>query len=296
MIYSNDEIVVSVCISAYNHREFIEETLNSILEQECNFNYEVVLSNDFSTDNTHSVISQYLEQHPNAYRIRYYNQQTNLGINANLIFTLENAAGKYIALLEGDDYWLDKHKLQKQFDFMEDNKDYTLCTAAYRTITVDNKLVDRKLHENIEGKTYEFSTTKSFMPNYLNMFFRRQVLDIEKLKTFSYSGDNVIFLMCLSKGKAYFHNEIFGFRRIHSQSAWTAKSETEKKRMGIEQLKGLYRFPEFRTIVRADLFYNYLDLAGLDKQKFIYLFKAMPLINSTKEFVYFSKVVCKILI
>lgn len=290
MNIDGQDITVSVCISAYNHEDFIEEALNSVLEQECDFGYEIILSNDKSTDQTHEVITKFIANHPQSHRIKYYNQEKNLGINGNLIFTLEQATGKYIALLEGDDYWLDKNKLQKQFDFLETNPDYTLFTAAYRTVTLDHQQFDRKIGGDVKDITYTFDAIKDFSPNYLNMFFRRQSLEVEKLKEFEYSGDNVIFLMCLSKGKVYFSNEILAFRRTHPNSAWTARSETERKKMGIEQLIGLYRFPEYRRIVRSSLFYVSLDLLGSGQHNGQLIWRSFKLIRKSNEFLYFARV------
>ncbi|MBU8883072.1 glycosyltransferase [Kaistella sp. DKR-2] len=287
---SSRDISVSVCISAYNHVDFIEEALNSVLDQECDFGYEIILSNDKSTDQTHEVITKIIDNHPLGKKIRYFNQEENLGINGNLIFTLEQATGKYIALLEGDDYWLDNNKLQKQFDFLEAHPDYTLCTAAYRTVTLDHQQFDRKLGGDVKDFTYTFDTIKGFSPNYLNMFFTRQSLEVEKLKKFVYSGDNVIFLMCLSKGKIYFSNEILAFRRTHANSAWTAKSEIERKRMGVEQLIGLYKFPEFRSTIRSSLFYISLDLLCSGQHNGKLIWRSFKLIRKPNEFIYFARV------
>lgn len=289
----NNQILVSVCMSAYNHEDFIEEAVNSVLGQECNFNYEIILSNDKSTDHTHQVITNIIEKDPRGSKIRYFNQKKNLGINENLIFTLEQSKGKYIALLEGDDYWTDKHKLQKQFDFMESNPDYTICTAGYESITPDRGLVIRKLEEDIEGVTYHFNKIKGFRSHYLNMFFRTKSLEINKLKSFKYSGDNVIFLMCLSQGKGYFCNQIFGFRRTHPNGAWSSKSEIERIKMGSEQFIGLYKYPEFKKAVRTTLFHTYLDLLGSDDNCNNYIFKSFKLIRSPGELLYFSKRVLK---
>ncbi|UJF28769.1 glycosyltransferase [Kaistella sp. 97-N-M2] len=288
-------IRVSVCISAYNHEEFIEEALHSVLEQECNFDYEVILSNDHSTDCTHEVITRIIENHPHGDKIRYYNQAKNLGINGNLIYTLEQAAGKYIALLEGDDYWTDQNKLQKQFDFLESSPDYTICTGGYESITPARGLVVRKLHENVDGITYEFNKKDGFRAHYLNMFFRSKSLDTDKLKTFKYSGDNVIFLICLLTGKGYFFNQIFGFRRTHPGGAWTSKSQIDKIKMGYEQLIGLHRFPEFRKAVRSELFYTYLDLLGEDNNSKNNIIYSLKLIRKPDELIYFIKRVLNVI-
>lgn len=285
-----NNIAVSVCISTYNHEEFIEEALNSVLEQECNFEYEIILSNDQSTDNTHNVITRFIENHPEGSRIRYFNQPKNLGINNNLIFTLEHARGKYISLLEGDDYWVDSGKLQKQFDFMEDNKDFSICTGALKSFIPGKGLVLRKYEGNVEGVTYAFNNISIVRPNYLNMFFRKDIIDINMLKTFKYSGDNVIFIMCLAKGKGYFINQIFGYRRTHVNGLWSSKSEVERIKMGTEQYIGLYRFPDFRNVVRPFLFNSYIDLMVLEKTN-ENISQAFKLIRTPKEFLYFMKVI-----
>lgn len=291
MEISDNKIIVSVCMSAYNHQDFIEEALDSVLEQECDFEYEIILSNDKSTDQTDAVILNFIKSHPKSYRIKYYNQEKNLGINDNLIFTLEKATAKYIALLEGDDYWVDMHKLQKQYDFMESHSEYSICTAGYESITPEEGLITRKLDKDITGKTYEFDKIQEFRPNYLNMFFRKSSLDVQKLKGFKYSGDNVIFLMCIAKGKGYFMNEIFGFRRTHPGGAWTSRTPLERLEMGIEQYIGLYKYPEFRRLIRVPLFYMSLDLLGLGKDWWKYVWQAFKLIRRPKELLYFTKTV-----
>lgn len=288
-----NDTAVSICISAYNHEEFIEETLTGVLEQVCNFNFEVILSNDLSTDRTHEVIKKYIENHLQGNKIVYFNQEKNLGINGNLIFTLEQAKGTYIALLEGDDYWTDKYKLQKQFDFLESNFDYTICTGGYESITPDRGLVIRKLDEEVDGITYKFNKINDFRAHYLNMFFRAKSLEIDKLRTFTYSGDNVIFLMCLSKGKGYFFNQIFGFRRTHPNGAWTSKSQIERIKMGYEQLIGLYKYPEYKKAIRSELFHTYLDLLSLEKTNHNYIFQSFKLIRTYSEFFYYLKIVLR---
>lgn len=118
---------VSVCIITYNQAIYIEQAINSVLDQICDFDFEVIISNDASTDDSHQLIVDLIQAHPNGKKVRYFNQAVNLGMNANLEFVLANCLGKYIAMCEGDDYWTDPFKLQKQVQFLEVNPDFVLC-------------------------------------------------------------------------------------------------------------------------------------------------------------------------
>ncbi|CAH8295365.1 glycosyl transferase family 2 [Mariniflexile fucanivorans] len=114
-------VIVSVCMITYNHQDYIVEAIESVLKQKTSFSLEIILSNDASVDNTNSVIDNFILNNLNSNIIRYYNHKTNIGMIPNLIFALKKCKGKYIALLEGDDYWTDCLKLQKQFDLLESN-------------------------------------------------------------------------------------------------------------------------------------------------------------------------------
>ena len=107
--------MVSVCMITYNHESFISEAIKSVLSQQVDFSLEVVISNDCSTDNTHRIIEELIKSNTNLnIKFSYTNQKSNLGVMSNFIFALKKCQGKYIALCEGDDYWIDKGKLQKQ--------------------------------------------------------------------------------------------------------------------------------------------------------------------------------------
>lgn len=285
---SKNKCQVSVCISTYNHEDFIVEALNSVLMQECNFEYEIILSNDKSPDKSDEVISKFMANHPLKDRIKYFNQQTNLGINGNLIFTLELAEGKYIALLEGDDYWIDKTKLQQQYDFLEKHPDFSVCTGAYETNAQDGSTNIVTVEKN-ERTTYTFNDFLGFRPHYLNMFFKKSALNIYKLKTFTYSGDNVIFIMALKNGKGYFFNQVFGYRRYHIGGAWSSKTLIDKLLMSSVQFIGLYIDNEYRRAVRPILFYYYADLIDSSEKKTRYLYNAFKMIRTSNELLYFTK-------
>ncbi len=120
---------VSVCMITYNHESFISQAIEGVLTQECNFHFELVIGEDCSPDSTRVICEQFTEQHPGI--IRLLASDRNLGMMPNFIRTLNDCTGKYIAFCEGDDYWTDPHKLQKQVDFLEANPTYGLIHTDY---------------------------------------------------------------------------------------------------------------------------------------------------------------------
>lgn len=120
-------LLVSVVMITYGHEKFIKEAIEAVLSQECSFDFELIVSNDASPDNTDEVIKKILSDHPKSKLVRYFNLEKNIGMMANSFFALNNCRGKYIAFCEGDDFWTSNDKLQKQVDFLEENSDYIMC-------------------------------------------------------------------------------------------------------------------------------------------------------------------------
>lgn len=112
---------VSVLMVTYNHENYIAQAIESILIQETNFQYEVVIGEDYSTDKTREIIEDYVQENPIKIRAIFNNK--NLGMQKNFLKVLGACHGEYVAFLEGDDYWTNPHKLQKQVDFLENNPD-----------------------------------------------------------------------------------------------------------------------------------------------------------------------------
>lgn len=117
-------ITVSVCMITYNQEEYIQQAVEGVLMQQTNFLFELVVGNDKSTDRTTDILNEYASKYPT--RIRLTNNTTNLGMMENFIQTLKRCEGDYIALCEGDDYWINPYKLQKQVDLLQTN-DHVAC-------------------------------------------------------------------------------------------------------------------------------------------------------------------------
>ena len=123
---------VSVCIITFNHEQFIRQAVESALAQTTTFDYEIVVGDDASTDATSQILAELERAH--APRLRVHRRPHNLGVGGNLAATLLECRGKYIALLEGDDYWIDEQKLQLQHDLLETHREYAICFHPVRAV------------------------------------------------------------------------------------------------------------------------------------------------------------------
>lgn len=147
---NKDKPLVSVCMITYNQEHYIRQAIEGVLIQKCSFPIELVIGEDFSKDKTREICKKYAKDHQ---FIRLLPSINNIGVVANFIKTLQACSGKYIALCDGDDYWIDPSKLEKQIHFLETNLDYCLVhTNGY--ILNRNKLSVWHEWEMLEGDVH----------------------------------------------------------------------------------------------------------------------------------------------
>jgi glycosyltransferase involved in cell wall biosynthesis len=158
-----DQVKVSVCMIAYNHQTYIAQALDSILAQKTNFPFEIVIGDDNSTDDTGKICQEYAIRYPG--KIRYHLREKNLGMMPNFITTLYECQGTYIALCEGDDYWIDETKLQTQADFLDAHPDHSLCCHNH-FLLYPEKMVPVGLQDHYNGGVPD----RSFL-SYDKLFF-----------------------------------------------------------------------------------------------------------------------------
>lgn len=145
-----NKIKVSVCITTFNLESYIAQALDSILSQETNFDYEVIVGDDCSTDKTREILLQYKAQNPDKVVLHF--QEKNVGVNRNDYDLIHLAKGKYIAWCDGDDYWLTRDKLQKQVDILDNNSSF----SCVHTHWVDSYEIDgKKRNFTIQQKQWE---------------------------------------------------------------------------------------------------------------------------------------------
>ncbi|MCQ2743335.1 MAG: glycosyltransferase [bacterium] len=131
----DNEIKVSIHCITYNHAKFIRQALDGFVMQKTNFKFEVLIHDDASTDGTAEIIKEYEKKYPNIIKPIYQTEnQWSKGVSISKIFQWPRIQGKYVALCEGDDYWTDPHKLQKQVDFLEAHPEYSICFHPVQVI------------------------------------------------------------------------------------------------------------------------------------------------------------------
>ena len=121
---------VSIVCITYNHEKYIENALNSFLSQKTNFDYEIIVCDDHSIDNTVNIIEEIRKK--NQEKIKLIENKINLGSMKNYLKALSLATSKYIAVCDGDDYWIDNYKLQKQVDFLDNNPDFRTLVSSMK--------------------------------------------------------------------------------------------------------------------------------------------------------------------
>lgn len=230
-----NNIIVSVFMMAYNHEKYVAQALDSVLMQKVDFEYQIVLGEDCSTDNTREIVINYAERYPKKFKLLLH--KTNIGAvnNQNLIFA--KCTGKYIAMLECDDYWTDPLKLQKQVEFLEMNEDFSFCFhSVYREINgllnKDKLSVPKALPINSEFKISDLILEGgSFVP-ICSIFFKNNFEN--KFPTWFYDspvGDLPLVLYLATRGKIGFIDDVMSVYRVASNiDSWTNKMKNWKRR------------------------------------------------------------------
>ncbi|KQT17873.1 hypothetical protein ASG31_03805 [Chryseobacterium sp. Leaf404] len=204
--------VVSIFCMVYNHEKFLKQTLDGFLMQNTNFNTLIVIGEDCSTDNSRKVLLDYSNKYPGKFKILLHDK--NIGANANQQIILENCRGKYVAMCEGDDYWTDPLKLQKQIDFLEENSQYVMCFHKVNVLKTDGEIVEDFLTKVPEK--YQERGTLLVKGNYIHtpsVVFRNNLIKIPDIFYESPLGDFLIYVLLTEYGKiGYIHESMAVYR------------------------------------------------------------------------------------
>lgn len=211
---SNNTILVAVWMVAYNQEAFIEKAIESVMSQEANFEYKLFIGEDCSTDNTREICIKLKQKYPEKIELFLHEKNVGANKNAQLIFKkCFDSEAKYIALLEGDDYWTDVHKLQKQVNCLDANPEYSLC--FHDALIRDGK---KTLYQYVNKNENIFKTEDLFERHFIptsSMFFRNS-LQLPSWYDKIQSGDKVLLFLISLKGAFKYLPEVMSVYRIHS--------------------------------------------------------------------------------
>lgn len=223
---TNNIPLVSICCQTYNHKNYIRKAIESFLMQKTNFPIEIFLRDDASTDGTAEIVKEYSEKYPDLINpLIYTENQWQKGVSP-FFDNAKRARGKYIALCEGDDYWTDPYKLQKQVDFLENNPDYglvyTLYDAYYESEKEVKSFTKDELHIFKKGEVFEELLKNDFIGT-LTVVVRSNYLKdaLAKLNSNVYRwkmGDYPLWLEIAKYHKIGFINISTAVYRIHAKS------------------------------------------------------------------------------
>lgn len=212
------EILVSICMITYGHEQFITEAILGVAMQQCNFEWELIIADDHSPDQTEEQVEIAL-RNLNIKNVNYTKHSKNKGMMDNFIWALDQCKGKYIALCEGDDYWSNPLKLQKQIDFLEAHPDYVMSfhqgsNYYQESMKMENFINDPELLKGKLGPKEVIRLGGNLCPTNA-MVFRNNVIEYPNFFLQAKSGDRALCLLLLEKGKFHFLNKNMCVYRVH---------------------------------------------------------------------------------
>ena len=305
-------IELSIIITTFNQEKYVEKAIQSAINQKTSFIYEILIGDDCSTDETKEICIRYAQNYPDI--IVLESRNINLGLIDNYIDLFKKAKGKYIAFLEGDDYWIDVFKIQKQFSFLENNDFALIYTNSY--LLNDSGSKTKKYNEmpiHHTGNLYDVllkdnhivAITICFEKEFI---FQKIIEDYEYIKNFQ-TLDYYIILAISKSFKIAYLNELTSVYRVHAKSI-SNTNDFEKKKLF---LKSSYDIKKFFLLQESidlqknnniqaryfyDLFfislqYEIIGVSRLDidlneiNNKFLYMFFRFKIIRKVTRPIYF---------
>ena len=235
--------LVSICCTTYNHLNYIRQCLDGFVMQKTNFPIEILIHDDASTDGTQDIIREYEAKYPNIIKPIYQKEnQYSKGVKVSLVYNYSRTKGKYIALCEGDDYWTDPYKLQKQVDFLESHPDYVMCSHRFDQYYEDGHRLEKEKDDTFQGVDYDLRNLigGKWLTQTLTVMYRHSALDLKQYERYGMSMDIILFYELLKHGKGYCFPEAMGVYRYHNGGVWSEVSQNQRRLVEFKARLAIY--------------------------------------------------------
>ena len=215
--------LVSVIMITYGHEKYIQKAIEGVFLQKTNFPVELIIANDHSPDNTDELVKEIIKKSPSNIEVKYTKHEINKGMNPNFTWAYQQAQGKYVAICDGDDYWTDENKLQKQVDFLEQNPDYSISCHNIFLLNGDTLSSESPYDKENTQETYTLNdlASRNLIPT-LSVVFRYFDINFSDWYLSSPMGDYPLMLWIAQKGKIkYFDEKMAVYRQ--NVGVWSGK-------------------------------------------------------------------------
>src|SRR5690554_497597 len=231
----NKPLVSILCVT-YNHAQFIRSCLKSLVGQKCNFNFEILIHDDASTDNTQAIIKEFQQDYPHLIKpiLQTENQWSKKEGSINLRFNYPRAQGKYLALCDGDDFWIGSDKLQKQVEILEKYPECSITSGAYLMICKGKEDVEyqNKNQSGAQDTKNDFffeleDVSNNFFIKPSTILFRNMPHLLQQLQKYEFCVDMHVFYLLLKAGKGYYSREVMAGYNKHPGGVYSGSSSQE---------------------------------------------------------------------
>lgn len=224
-------VTITTIIISYNHEKYIRQAIESAVNQQGDFIHEILISDDFSDDNSLQIINEYEKKYPDL--IKNISNKKNIGISNNIKKCFELAKGKYTAVLEGDDYWTDNRKLYKQMTFLEQNKDCSMCFSRVKVLEMSGEInlldIQNNLPNKFTGKDIIEGKELSIIINLSACMFISEYMKNLPESLYKYRFSEIALQFYLEqKGKIGFISTPLSVYRKHKLGFWSGASVSDK--------------------------------------------------------------------
>ncbi len=283
-----NEICVSVFMLTYNQEDYITQAIEGVLMQKTDFSVQLVIGEDCSTDNTRNIVLDYTQKYPG--KIKLILNETNIGLIANYVKTYTQCKGKYVAICDGDDYWTDPLKLQKQVSFLEENPDYAIVYTNNKNLIPSGDILISHKKDILLTTTFNELVFNNYIPSVTALFRNKPLPEgmSRWIQQFPYGDWPTYLWVTEGGGKIYFLDEVTAvYRKNFGTSTVLRQKRSKMGEINLLILQNIMKDDLFKSrsrIVKKSIVKHKIGLMAIsNKERFFF-----------KSLIYFSNLIFRV--